>query len=293
MATVGPNPIPANIGDDPSYRAWAKAVHDALIAVGMIQTADTGQANFATMARPAANQWSANYTIYRFNDAAQATAPVFLKIFWGYGLNPTLPAIAMDFGTGTSGAGVMTGLTSIGVMRQGFTPVKAVGEQNWLYVSGGDGRLMIADSVDFSRPDSANIVIVERLRDETGALTDDGTFVFYAQAAAISGHYIIHHDAGVLIGPKTNIGFPSIDPTFFRSNYGGNLGLSPGLIFLGKPYYLLPLVCGGLQDFPGGVVFTANYLGADRTYLSLTGGMRTEASAWARNATPYLCVPWE
>ncbi len=95
---------------DATFRAWSKELHDEMIAAGLVQTSDTGQINFTTVTRPG-NSAVGGYTIYRFNDSLQSTAPIFLKIEWATA-STNQPTIWLTVGTGSNGSGTLTGVTS-------------------------------------------------------------------------------------------------------------------------------------------------------------------------------------
>lgn len=103
---------------DASFRAWAQRVHDVLVAATCLtQTSDTGQVNLTTMTRPSAGTM-AGYEIFRFNDALQATAPIFIRIEYGTGGSATYPGISFSVGTATNGAGVI----SSPILSNGYLP---------------------------------------------------------------------------------------------------------------------------------------------------------------------------
>lgn len=97
--------------NDAEFRAWGSALSAALAAVGLTQTADSGQINWLTVSRPGTNT-AAGYEIWRFNDALQATAPIYIKVEYGTGGSTTRPQIWITVGTGTNGAGTITGQSS-------------------------------------------------------------------------------------------------------------------------------------------------------------------------------------
>ena len=97
--------------NDAGFRAWGLEVSTRLAAIGLVQTADTGQVNWATVTRPVANTYNA-YEIWRFNDTMQATAPVFIKIEYGTGGSPTAPSMRVTVATGSNGSGTLTGTST-------------------------------------------------------------------------------------------------------------------------------------------------------------------------------------
>lgn len=89
---------------DAEFRVWCQALHDRLSAVGCVQTSDTGQINLSTVSVPGTSTY-AGYEIWRFDDADQATVPVFFKVEYGKGTTATRNAMRVTVGTGSDGAG--------------------------------------------------------------------------------------------------------------------------------------------------------------------------------------------
>jgi hypothetical protein len=96
--------------DDASFRAWGSELSAAFTSVGLTKTADTGQIDWLTVARPGTST-DAGYEIWRFNDAAQATHPIFFKLYYGTGTTATYPRMWAQVGQGSDGAGNLTGST--------------------------------------------------------------------------------------------------------------------------------------------------------------------------------------
>jgi len=108
MATYAGN-FAFNHSSDANFRLWGLEVNARLAAVGLVQTADTGQINWASVARPGTNT-QAGYEIWRFNDSLQGSSPIFLRIGYGTGNNAGRMGMWLSVGTGTNGAGTLTGL---------------------------------------------------------------------------------------------------------------------------------------------------------------------------------------
>lgn len=98
--------FPINHANDANFRAWGSDLSVSLGEVGLVQTADTGQINWTTVTRPATNT-VAGYEIWRFPDSS-----LFMRWEYGTGLNPTNILIRVRVGTGSDGAGTLTGTTS-------------------------------------------------------------------------------------------------------------------------------------------------------------------------------------
>lgn len=96
---------------DAEFRTWVAAVIAQLTAIGLTQTADTGQIDTATVTKAGATNTSQGYAIFRFNDTMQATRPVFLKFEFGSGANVAHPSIWLTVASATDGAGTVSGTT--------------------------------------------------------------------------------------------------------------------------------------------------------------------------------------
>ena len=117
--TTSTTTTPIDQTSDAAFRTWVAAIITQLAAVGLTQTADTGQINTSTVTR-AATSTAAGYTIWQFSDTLQSTSPIFLKLEFGSGsLGTTYPQMWVSISTGTNGAGTLNNLA-------GATPVRFV-----------------------------------------------------------------------------------------------------------------------------------------------------------------------
>jgi hypothetical protein len=110
MATSSPL-TPIDHTSDAGFRTWGNELMTALITtLGLTQTTDTGQLAFpmTVTTRPAINT-AAGYYIIRFNDTLQSTVGVFIKVELGTFASATVPGLWITVGTGTDGAGNITG----------------------------------------------------------------------------------------------------------------------------------------------------------------------------------------
>jgi hypothetical protein len=98
---------------DATFRAWGSDFSAKLALAGLVKATDTGQINWATVTRPSANSTAAGYEIWKFGDTLQATAPIFIKLEYGSGIAASnLPQMWITVGTGSDGAGTITGQSS-------------------------------------------------------------------------------------------------------------------------------------------------------------------------------------
>ena len=164
---------------DANFRLWGGGLSNAIQAVGLVRTADTGQINWSTVTRPLADSAMQGYEIFRFNDTLQSTAPIFLKIEYGSGdYGASCPSFKTTIGKGTDGAGNITGVLHATANTQALN---ATNTGDFLsYVSSGDGSMLV-----FSLWPTATTVAthgwrfaLERSRDSGGNATGLGTFAY-------------------------------------------------------------------------------------------------------------------
>lgn len=124
MTTLQTNTVIDHTGDVP-FRTWITEVSNSWAAVGLVQTADTGQINLATATRPSTNA-NAGYQIWRFNDTLQATKPIFIRIQYGTAYSAAVPRMQVIVGTGSDGAGNLTNPTAVFNITASATPTSTV-----------------------------------------------------------------------------------------------------------------------------------------------------------------------
>lgn len=97
------------IATNAEARKWAQGVHDAFASCGLVQTADTGQAVISELEWPASGANAvAGYELWTFDDGL---APVVIKVEYARsGSSGSHPAVGITVGTGSDGAGAVTGV---------------------------------------------------------------------------------------------------------------------------------------------------------------------------------------
>ncbi len=126
--------FPIAQANDADFRAWGSDLSVSFADVGLVQTADTGQINWTTVLRPGTSATAAGYEIWRYPDSS-----VYLKFEYGTGAaSLAAPSVWLTVGTGSNGAGTLTGaispratisiqtvtLDSAGTSRQSFLVYK-------------------------------------------------------------------------------------------------------------------------------------------------------------------------
>lgn len=272
MATSAVN-LPSFFGSDADFRTWAQGVHNALAAIGLVQAADTGQINLATVAKPAVVNTVAGYEIWRFADALQATAPVFVKVEYGTGGAVDRPSFFITVGSGTNGAGAINQqATARTQVQSGVSEV--AGSTKPFDVSGDTGRAFVVGNQFPTSTLAAYAFFLDRTRDASGAATADG-IVYGVVAQGAPSFTTIPFTGGVpALGAQ-----PQSPTSGGVSSVGNNVIVSPLLAFLGKVFYTW-FGAMNAADITGDVVFTAQMFGAAHTFRTVRCSSYSLAFLW-------------
>lgn len=110
MASFTATPANFTNSSDANFRTWGSYIAARLLAVGLVQTSDTGQINWTTVLAPGAASTFMGYEIWRFADSLQASAPVYIKVEYGSSTSAANnPGMRFSFGSGSNGSGTLTG----------------------------------------------------------------------------------------------------------------------------------------------------------------------------------------
>jgi hypothetical protein len=271
------------IANDAEFRAWGQAIAAQWTAVGLVKTTDTGQIDWATVLRPGAGL-DAGYEVYRFDDAFQATSPVFIRVVYKM-YNTTIPAIRVSVGAGTNGAGSLTGVGVTSTRELYPYGSAGTGVSRTAWASGGPGRFAWAHG-DTSQMAQ---VIVERAKDSAGVNRASPVYVFNGNPSLVGMSLQVFNGTASV---TTTISYACALATQHGglSNVGSNVCLSPHMIPWGEWLYAWPLTYRN-TDLAGLVPFTATHLGGAHVFLPLG----VSDGAWTQAAvTGYaLAIPFE
>lgn len=289
---------PADHTTDAGFRAWGSELSAKLQAAGLVQTADTGQINWTTVTRPGSVNNAAGYEIYRFDDALQATAPLYIKLEYGTGNVADRPCIWVSVGTGTNGAGTLTGSVSNRNTTSFFNTPGNDGVSRPSYLCVKDGFVGLAWkyglSTSYSDLKFYLFFAVARTVDDSGAETGDGFTIFRRNQSttATGGTQVesVSYSAGVQAAQN---GYYAIVPGNVTAS---DVGTDKQIY---KCYGVMPRVRPIMQccvcfkdEFGVGTTFTATLVGTTaRTYLSLGDGMNYAAAN--RNVRYCDAMLWE
>ena len=172
--TVVTNTITTNA----QFRTWGLIYAAKFASMGWVQSAEAGQIDWAAVATPGVINTVAGYEIWHFNDALQATVPIFLKIEYGAGAAVANGSLWITVGTGSTGIGGLTGIVSTRQQVQCTATAGAISH----YWSGDTNRGTIA-VVGAAAATSMHLGI-ERTVDNVGALTGEGILLVYRGTSA-------------------------------------------------------------------------------------------------------------
>lgn len=263
------------------FRAWSQVLHDGLIAVGLVQTADTGQINLTTVALPGAPSY-AGYEIYRFADTLQATKPVFIKIEYGVPSSAVGGVFRVSVGTATNGAGTLTGLLSTTATITGQWSVTDTASQP-AYFFGDTSSVAVAwPSSNASAGWRPSMFMVERTRNSDGTPNGDAVVMAVVQGYGYGGAATAFGDtfAAVLsylnnsVGTRNSLPISSPGHVGYWDSAGSTSGLDnnlfPFLVITPKQEAQMLSVLGCYSyTLAGQQTAQVTALGATHTYLSL------------------------
>lgn len=215
-----------------TFNAWGGGLSTALAAVGLTKTGDTGQVTWSTsVTPPGVLDTYPYYEVWRFNDALQATSPIFFKLEYGSSyLALGDCGLRITVGTGSDGAGNITGnISSLATPGSGANSATL----QTCYVSSDGGRVNVVMfagavlSVSFG-------FYIERLKNNAGAVAAGGVDVFAfgyetngATAATSFQQWLCDTNVG-LKNPNTPATVPLCAmPATGTGTFGGNVGLYP------------------------------------------------------------------
>ena len=277
----------AYLSNDADFRAWGSGLAAQLAAMGLVKTTDTGQIDWATVLRPGVSTY-AGYEIWRFNDALQATKPVFIKMEYGGSATVDRPNLRVTVGTGTNGAGTLTG--QVGTTRVlAPTASKTAGTSLPSYSSGSTSRLNLATNLDSASAQFTMGLFIERTKSVDGANTGDGIVTFGISGNTNGNYQVIPFSGSIPVVATANmaLGFDGV-----VSSAGAGVALNPTIASVGKALFASWLVYKH-ADIGELTPFTITHLGGVRTYMPLGDGFYGYYAAWPNATTNALAMLWE
>lgn len=216
---------------DADYQAWTSRLRDLLVdtSAGLItQTADLGQMDFATVARPTPGS-RPHYFILKFDDALGP--PVFIRFECGTASFAANIGLSLQIGAAVDGSGNLVGPKLVSDIYNHYPGIVRPSAADLVCVIPGFIGLVFGDAYNDSNATLLNLVI-SRSQDAAGEFDADGVQVFYPSTALL-GTSQNNFAASLEFNPASatvyNLGSTVVDPA--------NL---PSYVFQGK---LQPLPC--------------------------------------------------
>lgn len=205
--------LTTSVADNAAFQAFCTGFKAGIIDVGLVQTSDTGQMNEATVARASTGNTNQGFHIFRFDDSLQSTNPVFIRVDYGSGTATATAAVVMQVGTGTNGAGVLTG--QVGTQWTSFRAWVAKTNQTWYFSSDQKQTLTIAAGIGTAASENNVLVNIERLRDSSGAAVGDaGISTLFSHSASSTVNssqlQVIPNSGPIVATPATQAMWPGI-----------------------------------------------------------------------------------
>lgn len=286
-------------GNTTELRALGAQVSAAIASAGMVKTTDTGQVDWATVTWITSTQtWG--YEIWRFNDALQATKPIFVKLVYTQPANPIMLQITAQVGTATDGAGNLTSapntntsVTTTNDICKAGTSASITAVKPW-YIYGDGSSLVIAcypEGITGSTGGYGGLFILERARHVDGTPLGDGVAILWIAATGsgtATAQSLNHHNLTPQLGAITGGQGALVAAAYIMPAsgvFGTNMYVLPYFTGttprLGAPSLM---VVGTIKaDMATGNVFTLTHYGASATFVAVSP---TGAYPLGMNATP-------
>lgn len=279
---------PISQASDAEFRGWGSDLAASLAAVGLVKTSDTGQINWTTVTRAAANNY-AGYEIWRYPDST-----IFMKWEYGSANNISSPAVRVSVGTGSNGSGTLTGTVSAAnPIHSSDSGVNLPGTSRTSLMCLKDGFFGFCGYLSGSAGNVAFMFFaVSRTTDANGVPTSDGASVFWGNVVNGSAPptvQALNFTSNTTLSNSTVTGF-------IPGNITSSLVGSDNQVFLHwvaypRVYPVMPIVAIVSSEFVTNTTFTSTVLGTTpRTYVVLDNVLY---GAVAGTTTYKLAMLWE
>jgi len=295
MATFFNNStVAASNSTDALFRAWVGFIDAALTGGGWVNTADTGQMTIATALHPTVANTDVGFRIYRMADTLQATKPIYLKIGYGATSVANVPRLNISAGTGTDGAGNLTGVLFTGFQPACNTNTVTIANN---YASSDTNRLQLLMFIRTGVNDVMALSI-ERTKDATGADTGDGLLITWGNAGQIVFTSYINTTPGAQ--PPVELGVTTVlSNQTGATSFSGDVGVGVPLHFksiIQQPG--LGMVVVNSADFVAQATVSFTFYSATHTFQlgdSATSqiGMATGNNTFASRPTTRIGIRFE
>lgn len=269
------------------FKAWAQGLSDALTTVGVVRSADTGQITWASVVAVPGVSAYAGYEIRVLS--TPAGHPLYIKIEYGTGTSAAFPALRIQIGTGTDGAGGLTGNLSNQFV---LALTGSSSSTSTSYVSGSTSRVSFVVFGEGSGSNFAMALCVGRTKNDAGVDTDDGANIVIQNLTALKQQYLPKPANGVAYPATAMASVQCAFPPEGNASYGINLGvfpIVPNVGYAGNP--TMEAAVYARADQPVATQLDVLMYGATHHFLTTRG---TSAGVTVNgNAGAQLAILWE
>lgn len=265
------------LSGDPAFVAWAGGISAALDSAGLARQADTGAVtSWGAQTRPTPGT-APYFEIRKLATPATGACPVYIKFSYGTNNGSTVyPMLLVSTGTGTDGAGNLTGPGS-GVAPISVVPAGADNAPRTCYATyDGDG-FVLSHSLEAAA--TRFLVVVDRQRRPADGVAAPytgfpNTGYMRTEYGASSGTASIFVDS-VTGAVSLQRAHPAVIPrtvtlTTTMVNAAGKTTFLPYIIATRQgTYFSKMLLACPIADTQTGMDMPISFLGATRTYRAL------------------------
>lgn len=271
-----------------NYRLYGQTWSNTFISMGLVKTADAGQVNWSTVADIPPTNSTRDYEVWRFADAAQATAPIFIKTT--YSGSTSARHIGFQCGNGSDGNGNILNPVVADLNTTYRMPTDNATSNTFFISSDGSGLAIFNTS-------SPSLIIVDRQRDTAGAALPTGWMIARRSVAGTPSLHVF--DSTSQTGPGPRIHFANEWPAI------PNLAVTSNSTFvndIGETVMLPTWISNRQGTFNSKMVisypkldilatqnFSVQFMGASRTYKPAPN---TLTGVDCRNSDIYCPAIW-
>jgi hypothetical protein len=285
---------PIDSDTDANFRAWGGQISAQLAAIGLTQAADTGQIDWTTVNVNYTYPFKIGYEIWSFNDAAQSTAPIFIRLDYGAS-SAEAPVMFITVGNATDGAGTITGaFKSTPYQFMGLSTTFGSAWPSFLCYKAASGFLGVALKIGSQVPYGTGFYIT-RTNDTAGNVTADGWNMYCSgtpgQSLQLYHQNLVAGEQLPASGTVQNANVATWPLSLTSSAAGGSIQAIP-LFALQPAIQVNAQLCVIINaEVPYGNQFTLNIVGSTpRNFIAVSStGFPTPAGS----GTYGLAMIWE
>ncbi len=277
---------------DAEFRAWGSTL-SAQLGVMLTRVITSNDIDWLTVAKPTTANQMMGFEVYRFNDAAQATHPLFFKIEYGASsFAAACMGIRLTISKTCDGAGVLSGILFGPTIINSSTSSNATSQTSYISSSGSHFSWALCVSLNTTL---GGALVIERAVNSNGSINGDGLWVSYklfSQSSAPWNNVFIAYTAGSA-NTLSNAGvFPT--PLVLTSGQtmanGTTTPYFPAACLAPNGLYWIPRAAlgGALVDCAAGVVVNSLLDGNNYIGIGAVGGSCDQRS----NANSGMLMRW-